>query len=85
MVPDGRYQVVVDTASPSLPRDSFNTPYVPTTATNVLMTIAGGSSSPSTANFGFAPALGLTKTKSVSGPVYESRLVMYSLNSLSWE
>ncbi|MEI7900714.1 MAG: SdrD B-like domain-containing protein, partial [bacterium] len=55
-LPDGRYKVVVNTASPSLPKDSFNTAYAPATATNVLATVSGGSSV-LTADFGFA-ALG---------------------------
>ncbi len=52
-LPDGRYQVVVDTASPSLPKDAFNKAFVPTTATNQVVLLQGGASV-LTADFGFA-------------------------------
>jgi len=55
-LPDGKYKVTVDASSSSLPRDSFNMAYMPTTVTNVLVTVSGGVSV-LTADFGFA-ALG---------------------------
>jgi uncharacterized repeat protein (TIGR01451 family) len=53
-LPDGHYKVAVDIASPSLPRDVFNTRYVPTTATNILVTLSGGNTYLG-ADFGFGP------------------------------
>jgi len=55
-LPDGNYKVVVDAMSAGIPKDSFNLRYVPTTSTNVLVSIIG-STSVLTADFGFG-ALG---------------------------
>jgi uncharacterized repeat protein (TIGR01451 family) len=40
-LPDGAFRVSVDTASSALPLDSFEQRYVPTTATNYFVTVAG--------------------------------------------
>ncbi len=55
-LPDGNYKVVVDAMSAGIPKDSFNLRHVPTTSTNVLVSIVG-STSVLTADFGFG-ALG---------------------------
>ena len=55
-LPDGNYEVRVDTSDPDLPDDAFGNSYVPTTATTVTATLSSGSTYLD-ADFGFT-ALG---------------------------
>ena len=60
-LPDGSYRVDVDTADSDLPRDAFGAPYVPTTATQVPVVVAGGSSYRDS-DFGFTALAALGDT-----------------------
>jgi len=76
---DGRYVVAVDTADPDLPAG-----YTVTTPARVAVDLdsARTNSNPVsvlTADFGFAPALVLTKRRNGNGSLYEGQLVTYTI------
>ncbi len=54
-LPDARYRVVVDSSDPDLPKDGFNSPYIPSTPTTTAQIIISNGSSYMDADFGFKP------------------------------
>ncbi|MCA9873866.1 MAG: carboxypeptidase regulatory-like domain-containing protein [Anaerolineales bacterium] len=78
-LPDGHFLVVVDSEDPDLPIGYANTtpavisvPLDPSSATMTAVNVT-------TADFGFGPVLGLTKTLTSANPAYEGEDVTFDL------
>ena len=80
LLPDGNYVAVVDVLDADLPYG-----YTVTTEEAIAADLDSGSATTTAvdfedADFGFTPALGLSKTRNFSGTVYEGQEISYTLS-----